>query len=83
MKHIWELDLYKNTIFKKILLILCFWRRKWQPIPVFLPSESCGQRSLGAAVHRVAQSRTQLKRLSIACNNHDDIATTSQVLPLC
>ena len=41
------------------------WRRKWQPTPVFLPRESCGQRSLGAAVHRVAQSRTQLKRLSM------------------
>ena len=23
------------------------WRRKWQPTPVFLPRESCGQRSLG------------------------------------
>ena len=23
-----------------------FWRRKWQPSPVFLPRESCGQRSL-------------------------------------
>ena len=22
------------------------WRRKWQPSPVFLPGESCGQRSL-------------------------------------
>ena len=22
------------------------WRRKWQPTPVFLPGESCGQRSL-------------------------------------
>jgi len=22
------------------------WRRKWQPIPVFLPGESRGQRSL-------------------------------------
>ena len=22
------------------------WRRKWQPIPVFLPGKSCGQRSL-------------------------------------
>ena len=22
------------------------WRRKWQPTPVFLPRESCGQRSL-------------------------------------
>ena len=41
------------------------WRRKWQPTPVFLPRESCGQRSLGAAVHRVAQSPTRLKRLSM------------------
>ena len=23
------------------------WRRKWQPTPVFLPRESCGQRSMG------------------------------------
>ena len=23
-----------------------FWRRKWQPTPVFLPGESQGQRSL-------------------------------------
>ena len=23
------------------------WRRKWQPTPLFLPRESCGQRSLG------------------------------------
>ena len=23
------------------------WRREWQPIPVFLPGESHGQRSLG------------------------------------
>jgi len=22
------------------------WRRKWQPTPVFLPEDSCGQRSL-------------------------------------
>jgi len=22
------------------------WRRKWQPTPVFLPGECCGQRSL-------------------------------------
>ena len=22
------------------------WRRKWQPAPVFLPKESCGQRNL-------------------------------------
>ena len=27
-----------------------------QPIPVFLPGESHGQRSLAATVHRVAES---------------------------
>ena len=42
------------------------WGRKWQPTPVFLPGESHGQRSLGqggvgAALHRVVKSRTQLK----------------------
>ena len=32
------------------------WRRKWQPIPVFLPGKSHGQRSLADTVHGVAQS---------------------------
>ena len=41
------------------------WRGKWQPTPVFLPGESQGQGSLvGCCVCGVAQSRTQLKRLS-------------------
>ena len=35
--------------------------RKWQPTPVFLPRESCGQRSQVAAIYGVAQSWTQLK----------------------
>jgi len=34
------------------------WRRKWQSIPVFLPGESLGQRSLVAAVHEIAESDT-------------------------
>ena len=34
-----------------------FWRRKWQPTPVFLPGESCGQRGLVASVYGVAESR--------------------------
>ena len=38
-------------------------RRKWQTTPVFLPGESQGQRSL-VGCYGVAQSRTQLKRLS-------------------
>ena len=40
------------------------WRRKWKPTPVFLPGESLGQRNWCAAVYGVAQSWTQLKRLS-------------------
>ena len=45
-----------------------FWRRKWQPTPVFLSRESCGRRSLVGCVHRVAESQTWLKRLSMhAC----------------
>ena len=40
------------------------WRRKWQPTPVFLPGESQGWGSLGAAVYGVTQSQTRLKQLS-------------------
>ena len=40
------------------------WRRQWQPTPVFLPGESQGRQSLGAAVYGVTQSRKRLKRLS-------------------
>ena len=34
------------------------WRRKWQPIPVFLLGESHGQSSLVGYSHRVAESDT-------------------------
>ena len=40
------------------------WRRKWQPIPGFLPGESQGQEAWWAAVYRVDQSQTRLKRHS-------------------
>ena len=46
------------------LFTFMHWRRKWQPTPVFLPGESQGQGSLVAAVYRVTQSQTRLKRLS-------------------
>ena len=36
------------------------WRRRWQPIPVFLPGKSHGQRSWRAAVHGVTKSQTWL-----------------------
>ena len=39
------------------------WRRKWQPIPVFLPGESQGRGSLVGCTYGVAQSQIQLKRL--------------------
>ena len=29
-----------------IIYMHIYWRRKWQPTPVFLSRESCGQRSL-------------------------------------
>ena len=40
------------------------WRRKWQPIPVFLPGKSQGWGAWWAAVYEVAQSRIRLKWLS-------------------
>ena len=46
------------------LFTFMHWRRKWQPTPVVLPGESQGWGAWWAAVSGVAQSRTQLKRLS-------------------
>ena len=39
--------------------------RAWQPTPVFLPGEPHGQRTWWATVHRVAKSKTRLKRFSM------------------
>ena len=36
------------------------WRREWQPVPVFFPGKSHGQRSRWATDHGVEQSQTQL-----------------------
>ena len=36
------------------------WRRAWQPIPIFLPGESHGQRSLASYSPRVTKSQTWL-----------------------
>ena len=46
------------------LFTLMYWRRKWQPTPVFLPGESQGRGAWWAAVSGVAQSRTRLTQLS-------------------
>ena len=43
-----------------------YWRRKWQPLPVFLPGKSHGQRSLeGYIVFGVAKSRTWLSNWTL------------------
>ena len=56
VRHDWAISLS--------LFTFVHWRRKWQPTPVFLPGESQGWGSWGAAVNGVAQSRTRLKWLS-------------------
>ena len=38
--------------------ISIYWRRAWQPTPVFLPGEFHGQRSLVGYSHVVAKSHT-------------------------
>ena len=54
---------------------------KWQPTPVFLPGESQGGGAWWAAVYRVAQSRTRLKRLS-SILRASLVAETVQNLPV-
>ena len=55
------------------LFTFMHWRRKWQPTPVFLPGESQGWGAWWAAIYRVAQSQTRLKR----CSNR----SSSRVMP--
>jgi len=60
------------------LFTFMHWRRKWQPIPVFLPGESQGQRAWWAAVYGVAQSRIRLKRLSSSSREGIDLSKLTQ-----
>ena len=46
------------------LFAFMYWRRKWQPTPVFLPGESQGRENLVGCVYGVAESQTGLKWLS-------------------
>ena len=48
------------------------WRRKWQPTPVFLPGESCGQRNL------VGYNPWDHKELDMT----EQLSMQAQVLPL-
>ena len=58
-------------------------RRPWQPTPVLLPGKSHGRRSLVAAIHGVAKSRTQLGDFTFTFNFHaleKEMVTHSSVL---
>ena len=52
--------------------IIFFWRRKWQPTPVFLPGVSQDRGAWWAAIYGIAQSQTQLKGLSSSSRYADD-----------
>ena len=53
--------------------IFLSWRRKRQPIPVFLPGESHGQRSLPASVHGISRVRHDL----VPFLSHDSVGKGS------
>ena len=58
-------------------------RRQWHPTPVLLPGKSQGQRSMVAAVHGVARSRTWLSDFTFTfhfCALEKEMATHSSVL---
>ena len=58
-------------------------RRQWHPTPVLLPGKSHGWRSLAAAVHGVAKSRTRLSDFTFTFHFHaleKEMATHSSVL---
>ena len=58
-----------------------YWKRKWQPTPVFLPGESRGQRSLGGLLsvgsHRVRHDRSDLALIHAL---EKEMATHSSIL---
>ena len=68
---------YRRLGFSPSVQKIC-WRRAWQPILVFLPGKSHGQR---ATFHRVAKSWTWLKQLSM--HTYVVLLTTLKRLLLC
>ena len=68
----------KINLFIPCLLLLLEGNNK--PTPVFLPGESCGQRSLMAAVHGVPQSQTRMKRLQCIHALEKEMAMHSSIL---
>ena len=56
---------------------------EWHPTPVLLPGKSDGRRSLVAAVHGVARSRTRLSNFTFTFRFHaleKEMATHSSIL---
>ena len=54
------------------------WRRKWQPIPVFLPGESHGQRSLAGYSPRGRRESDTTERLSLSLPSHACVCLVAQ-----
>ena len=66
-----------------VLYTYIYQRKQWQPTPVLVPGKSHGRRSLGAAVHGVAKSRTRLSDFTLTFHFHaleKEMATHSSVL---
>ena len=62
------------------LFTVMYWRRKWQPVPVFLPGESQGRGSLvGCTGYVVVQSRTWLKWLSSSSSSNLTLCLAHQI----
>ena len=64
LQSTWSWRVGHNWATSLSLFTFLHWRRKWQPIPVFLPGESQGRGSLVGCRYGVAQSWTRLKWLS-------------------
>ena len=55
------------------------WRRKWQPIPVFLLEYPMDREAWWATVHRITKSQTQLKWLSMYAKCKDKMMRPTQL----
>ena len=52
------------------IFILTYWRRKWQPTPIFLPGKSHVQRSLSGLQSMGSQNQTQLNNGTTYSHKH-------------
>ena len=55
------------------------WRKKWQPIPVFLPGESHGQRSLAGYSPRGPEESGMTERLSTQKYKKKSLGVLSEI----